>query len=161
MVTCPCQIDILHVKTPSNRDYQSCCQPFHAKLKEPQNALELMRSRYSAYHQGLVHYIMETTDPLGPIYSEHPTLKAWEDELHSFCKTTQFLGLHLLEHYKGKNDHEEIVEFEALLHQVGKDLLAAPLQGKRSALHERSLFRFKKGRWYYHAPLSIRVIPHS
>ena len=77
MQLCPC-----HSQLP----YEECCGKFHRGAL-PKNALELMRSRYSAYALGLVNYIIETTHTENPHYRRD--FSSWKKELKVFCKQTR------------------------------------------------------------------------
>jgi SEC-C motif-containing protein len=48
---CPCDTGKL---------YRDCCECFHRRQKQPESALALMRSRYSAFALGLSDYILDT-----------------------------------------------------------------------------------------------------
>lgn len=72
---CPCH---------SNLAYALCCEPFH-KGALPSTALELMRSRYSAYVLKLIEYIQQTE-------TKPPSRKS----LERFCNETTFTGLTIL-----------------------------------------------------------------
>ena len=48
---CPCGSKI---------NYSDCCQGFHEKAKYPPKAVDLMRSRFSAFALGKLDYIFET-----------------------------------------------------------------------------------------------------
>ena len=51
---CPCK---------SRENYSVCCQPFHLGRAKPETAVQLMRSRYSAYFFRLADYLVATTHP--------------------------------------------------------------------------------------------------
>lgn len=79
----------------------------------PENALALMRSRYSAYALGLTDYIIRTTHPENPGFQKDQ--KAWSKEIEAFSKNTEFTNLTILEFIDG--DSEAIVAFDAELIQ--------------------------------------------
>jgi SEC-C motif-containing protein len=124
---CPCS---------SGKFYTLCCQPFH-KGKRPDNALQLMRSRYSAYACWVPSYIIATTHPANAGYSENRT--QWVNEILNFCRITQFVGLKILEFRDGKQ--EAAVTFIASLEQEGQD----------ASFQEKSRFLKVDGRWLYHS----------
>ena len=68
-IPCPCH---------SGKKYQECCQPYHTG-KLPENALALMRSRYSAYALHLADYIMQTTHPHNRAYLSDK--ERWKKEI--------------------------------------------------------------------------------
>lgn len=65
--TCPCDTD---------KPYESCCGRFHAGRAAP-TALELMRSRYSAYVLELEAYLLDTwaTSTRPPAVGFDPTIR--------------------------------------------------------------------------------------
>ena len=92
-----------------------------------------MRSRYSAYAKGLVEYIIETTDPAGPIYQANHS--QWRRELQQFCNSTEFVGLSI------EKVEDEFVTFEARL----------IVDGQFAPMVERSRFARPNERWLYHS----------
>ncbi|HEX5330414.1 YchJ family protein [Sulfuricurvum sp.] len=98
---CPCH---------SGEKYKKCCLPYHKGIL-PSNALRLMRSRYSAFALGLSDYIMATTHPNNPDYTDDK--EHWKQSILNFSHNTRFLGLKILEFIDGED--EAFVTFEALL----------------------------------------------
>jgi SEC-C motif-containing protein len=96
-----------------------------------------MRSRYAAYALGLVEYVVETTDPAGPQWSDDP---GWREQIAAFCRGTRFTSLHILEAPAPHGD-EGFVTFRAGLSQGGQD----------ASFTERSRFTRAGGRWRYHS----------
>ena len=119
--TCPCH---------SGEKYKKCCQPYHKGML-PSNALKLMRSRYSAYALGLIEYIMATTHPNNP--DATIALSDWQRSITEFSKTTQFIGLKILEFVDGED--ESFVTFEA--------------QFNHGSMKEKSRFLKINGKWLY------------
>ncbi len=119
--------------------YSDCCKPFHLSAC-PRTALELMRSRYSAYAFGLSDYIIDSTHPSNPEYSSDR--KRWKRQIDDFSSSTQFQKLEILE-----SSHTErctiealaTVTFHAFLSQKGRDI----------SFIEKSYFEKKSGRWLY------------
>lgn len=124
---CPCGSGI---------KYKKCCGLYH-KGKIPKNGLELMKSRYSAYVYGDVHYIIKTT------HKEHPDFTndtiAWEKDIELFCQETHFIALHIMEFIEDKD--QSFVTFKACLKQHGEDV----------SFIEKSRFVKLDGRWLYHS----------
>lgn len=118
---CPCH---------SGKKYKQCCQPYH-KGTIPATALALMRSRYSAYALGLAGYIIETTHPDNPDYTDNTP--EWETGIQEFCRGTRFLGLKIIDFTDGPT--EAFVTFEANL--------------SHGILKEKSRFLKVDGRWLY------------
>lgn len=118
----------------SKKAAKYCCQMYLSAKKQPETAEKLMRSRYTAFCQGNVDYLIATLAP-DQRESHEPA------ELINTINNTQWLGLIILATYQGKK-HDSIgyVEFEAI-YQVNSD---EPQQ-----LHERSEFRKLDGKWFY------------
>lgn len=120
-MSCPCC---------SGQDYEMCCAPFH-QGELPKTALELMRSRYSAYKLNLPDYIMATTHPLSPHYRADK--EAWRREISAFSTSCSFDKLEVID------TQEREVTFIAHLREGSRDV----------SFKERSLFEKVKGRWLY------------
>ena len=118
---CPCG---------SGQKYKKCCAPFH-KGAIPKNALLLMKSRYSAYAVGNSGYIIKTTHPDNPDYTDDR--KTWKASIGYFCRETRFEGLEILEWIDG--EEEAFVTFKASL--------------SSGALMEKSRFLKVSGQWLY------------
>lgn len=121
----------------SGLPYLECCGPFHAGDKDPDNALQLMRSRFSAYALEKPDYIISTTHPESPLYRKDKV--KWREEILEFCKNTEFLGLKILEFSDGPES--STVRFKALLTYNGRD----------ASFEENSVFLKSQshGRWLY------------
>lgn len=120
---CPCG---------SKKAYQYCCGMYLSGKKKPETAEKLMRSRYTAFYQGDVDYLITTLDPA----KRQPEDRA---ELTKSINKTKWLGLTVLDTQQGKkNDSSGIVEFEAVFqaNELGQ-------------LHERSRFIKTNGQWFY------------
>ena len=94
----------------SGYKYKKCCARYH-KGAVVKNALLLMRSRYSAYAVGDSAYIMRTTHPENPDFSEDIT--TWRTSIDLFCQQTEFENLEILEWSDGTE--EAFVTFRATL----------------------------------------------
>ena len=114
--------------------YHKCCQPFH-EGKDPDNALQLMRSRYAAYALNLPSYVMDSTHPE---YKDFKTdLAQWKKELKAFSQATKFDGLRIVEFIDG--ELTATVTFIAYLRQNNADI----------SFSEKSGFEKQSGRWLY------------
>lgn len=91
----------------------------------------LMRSRYSAFALGLCEYIMATTHPNNPDYTEDR--EKWITSILDFSHNTQFIGLKINDFIDGEN--EAFVTFEASL--------------ESGLLKEKSRFLKVEGKWLY------------
>ena len=114
---CPCG---------SGKKYKKCCQVFHKGAKA-KNALELMKSRYSAYAVGDAKHIKKTTYKSSPYF--YDDIK----EIEKFCKNEEFLGL-------------EIVDFEEEAKEAYVTFKARLGSG---ILYEKSRFIKEDGVWFY------------
>lgn len=125
MKNCPCG---------STQAYENCCAPFHQGAF-PKTALELMRSRYSAYALHLPDYIIETTHLDSPSFLKDPLL--WRREITEFSLSTRFAKLEIL-HAEEKEDKGTVI-FRAHLFQGNNNV----------SFQENSSFIKVKGKWFY------------
>ncbi len=106
--------------------YLQCCGRYLEQGAHALTAEQLMRSRYTAYTQANVSYLIKTWHP------DHcPELNQTE------LNATQWLRLEVLHHKPGLK--KATVEFKA--YYVGGE--------GEACVHERSLFRKLKNRWVY------------
>lgn len=100
----------------SEKLYSECCKVFHdGKLAE--NALQLMRSRYSAYALNLPHYIISTTHPENVNFLKN--FIQWKENISKFTKSTSFRKLEI--HNFTENGNQATVLFTAHLYQNNRD----------------------------------------
>lgn len=118
----------------SGKSYSECCEKYHEGAL-PEDALALMRSRYSAYAFGLASYIIETTHPKNPNFS--PNQKQWTQEIENFHDEVSFEGLEILSSTFGEK--ESFVTFVAYLSEEGEEL----------TFTEKSRFLKEGERWLY------------
>ena len=122
---CPCG---------SNLKYKKCCQVFH-KGKLPSNALELMKSRYSAYVVKDVKYIINTTDVNNPDFT--PDTLSWANDIELFCTNSDFRGLNIIDFIDG--DNKAYVNFHVNLY----------IQELNQSFTEKSEFVKINNKWLY------------
>lgn len=123
---CPC----------GGASYATCCGPLHRGDKHAATALQLMRSRYSAFARTDAAYLLRTWDA-----RTRPRRITFDPDL-------RWVRLDVLDTAGGGLlDTEGAVEFDA--HFVEG--------GKRSVLHERSLFVKADSRWCYVGPVAAHV----
>lgn len=92
-----------------------------------------MRSRYAAYVEQDINYILRTHDPETVHTVDRESTEAW-------ARQAEWLGLEIVAtEGGGKNDTEGVVEFVA----------AYALKGESMQHHERSRFRRIDGNWFY------------
>jgi SEC-C motif-containing protein len=122
-MSCPCG---------TGADYARCCGPLHAGAPAP-TALTLMRSRYVAYVQGKIDYVVATHAAATRHTVDVAAATRWS-------RDTQWLGLEILAVDRGgEGDLEGLVEFVA----------RGVTSGAPFAQHERSWFEREDGRWCY------------
>ncbi|OBG58306.1 YchJ family protein [Mycobacterium sp. E3339] len=116
---CPCG---------SGDDYPACCGPLHDGEVQARTAEELMRSRYSAFAHRNADYLFRTWHP-----RTRPADVAVDPNI-------TWTGLDVLDVVAGgPNDDSGEVEFAARFESGGR----------MGALHERSRFERRAGRWFY------------
>ncbi|MEL6231286.1 MAG: YchJ family protein [Cyanobacteria bacterium J06627_3] len=116
----------------SERPYSDCCGKYLTKADIAPTAEALMRSRYVAYCDGNVDYLIAT---------RHPSTRRFDDRINLMksVKTTVWEALTILSTRQGhRRDTTGYVEFMAVYSQ--------PNWGQ---LHERSRFLREGGRWFY------------
>lgn len=119
----------------SKKTYDQCCQPFHYKKNFPETPELLLRSRYSAYALALADYIVDTTDPTGPVYE--PNIEHWKSSIIEFSKSVLFQGVEVL----SENSDQEKGEITFIAHLTQ--------QGRNVSFRETSQFTKHKGKWVY------------
>ena len=145
---CPCG---------SQNAYEDCCKRFHDGLL-PDNALQLMRSRYAAYALNLPDYIIKTTHPASPQYCDNH--RPWKKKISEFSLNSQFEKLEILDF--NERGHVATVTYVATLPQNNQD----------ATFTEKSYFEKLKNKWLYrcgqlaegHAPnlitnSQVRLLP--
>jgi SEC-C motif domain protein len=121
MQFCPCG---------TSKAYRDCCGMFISYQKIPSTPEELMRSRYTAYNQANIDYIVHTMKSPAADNFAAEDARAW-------AKKISWAGLNVI---NTKHDSRKgIVEFLAYYY----------VDGKRNVLHEISEFNFENGKWYY------------
>lgn len=123
---CPCG---------SLKKYKKCCKPFHDKITFPRTALELMKSRFSAFAVLIADYIIFTTHENNSDYISD--LKLWNQDIMNFSKNTRFERLEILDFIEG--EVESFVTFKATLFQDNTDI----------SFIEKSRFLKVEDKWLY------------
>jgi len=118
----------------SGKTYEACCKSFH-EGKSPKTALELMRSRFSAYALKLPDYIIKTTHP-GCMYYQKD-LEKWKKDIEEFSDNTSFKDLTIVDDFE--EDKLAFITFVAHLDHLGKD----------ATFTERSYFVKENDKWLY------------
>lgn len=110
----------------SKKEFSECCEPFLSGDKKASSALELMRSRYSAYVLANGHYIVNTASQEADSLNEILLIE-------EYAKSVEWVGLEIVK------SERNVVEFKAYY----KDSDGLKVQ------HERSNFIFEDGIWLY------------
>jgi len=117
----------------SGTAFGECCGRFLSGKSAPATALQLMRSRYTAYVLGAVDYILRTHHPDTIDMTDRESVSEWS---HG----SEWLGLEVIATERGEpSDDEGVVEFVARYQ----------MDGKVRSHRERSRFRKLDGRWLY------------
>lgn len=119
----------------SQKKYKKCCKTFHDKITFPKTALELMKSRYSAFATSNCDYIIFTTHQLNSDFTTD--LKSWKEDILNFSKNTKFEELEILDFID--DEIESFVTFKATLFQGKNDI----------SFIEKSRFIKTDGIWKY------------
>ena len=124
MKKCPCG---------SGRSYSECCQPYiTGKVKAP-TAEALMRSRYTAYVEHEIDYIINTCVQRGKKDIDPKSTREWSEQ-------STWLGLTIISTENGSVDDENgTVEFKALYER----------DGVKETHHETAKFKKENGEWLY------------
>lgn len=124
---CPCG---------SEKKFKNCCRVFHYGEK-PKTALELMKSRYSAYAANDSKYIINTTHKDNSEFVIDT--QKWEKDIHDFFDHSDFKNLEILEFIDGEK--EAYVTFKVTIFQGAID----------SSFTEKSKFIKVDDTWLYHS----------
>ena len=116
---CPCESGLVYV---------GCCGELHSGRVLAHSALQLMRSRYSAFALGNADYLIESWHP-----DTRPASLVIDE-------SQRWIGLKIKTvAHGGTGEDQGSVEFVARY----------KVQGKAYRLQENSRFRRLDGRWYY------------
>jgi SEC-C motif domain protein len=118
-----------------------CCKLYLSGKAIAPTAEALMRSRYTAYSQGNVDYLIATLHSK----SRQP---ADRSILLQSVQTMRWMGLRIVRTQRGQaQDKRGTVEFVALYQPVPMNDLQN--MGVTNQLHERSHFIKESGKWFY------------
>lgn len=124
MSLCPCG---------SKKNFNECCEPYLKGTKNPPTAESLMRSRYTAFHNGDLDYIAKT-------HHESTRSELDMDGIKTWALESKWNGLEIVETQKGsEKDSEGKVEFRCMFNYNGQDQVH----------HELSTFEKTEGKWYF------------
>ena len=113
--------------------YTNCCEPIISGKKDATTALELMRSRYTAFTQANVDYLLRSHAIKTRPVKDRKNIERW-------AKSVMWMGLSILQTEAGEDtDETGYVEFKATFLENGQ-----PAQ-----IHEKSFFQRENGKWVY------------
>jgi SEC-C motif-containing protein len=122
---CPCN---------PNKTYKECCEKAHKNITSVSTAVQLMRSRYSAFVLANINYLQ-----LSHHSSTRPS-KRENKEIEQWTKSVNWLKLEVLNTTKGSiNDIEGTVDFNAFFME----------NGQIKSIHENSHFCKENKHWVY------------
>jgi len=117
----------------SQKEPELCCLSIISGKREAQTALELMRSRYTAFTKADGAYLMR---------SHHSSTRPVKDrkKIESWARSVEWMGLVILNTANGEApDNTGYVEFRALYLD----------KGELYEIHEKSFFKREEGKWVY------------
>jgi SEC-C motif-containing protein len=118
---CPCGL---------NKNYTDCCGAFISGASIPSSPEELMRSRYTAYTQANIDYIVATMKSPAADRFDATTARAWAQQ--------------------AKWEKLEVISTSAQPPRGFVEFIAYYEENrKRYTLHEASEFHLIDGRWFY------------
>lgn len=121
---CPCG---------SGQPYANCCEPIISGKKDATTALELMRSRYTAFTLADGDYLLRSHAAKTRPVKDRKNIERW-------AKSVTWIGLSILSTQAGEpNDETGYVEFKATFVE----------NGQPGQIHEKSLFHRENGKWVY------------
>ena len=113
--------------------FKTCCGPFLAREKKASSADELMRTRYSAFVEGDIDYIMDTHDPDTVGQIDRDSTEAW-------AKESDWISMEILDTERGEGeDNFGRVDFCATY----------KLKGSKVEHRESATFRQHNGVWMF------------
>ncbi|KMT65361.1 YchJ family protein [Catenovulum maritimum] len=119
---CPCN---------SEKPFSVCCEPYLTNKLKAENAEVLMRSRYTAYHQKHISYLVDTQHK--STHSEHIA-----EEIQAFADQAKFIKLTVIKH-EVISLAQQRVEFEARY----------IIENTLFTMREISNFTMENNLWYY------------
>jgi len=135
--------------------YEDCCKKYHKGKEYPDDPVTLMRSRFSAYAQGEVDYIVSTTHPDNPAIEgskldSGKVVSTFKQDVKATCKKVRFLKLDVQSSEDGADEREAFVTFQAIIQVTGQKGFRQNNFDKETML-EKSRFLKSEGsdKWLY------------
>lgn len=121
--SCPCG---------TGKNYENCCGPFIEGKEKPQTPEALMRSRYTAYTQANIDYIVKTMR--GAAMQDFSV-----QEAEAWAKRVKWRGLEVISSNTIPLKGMGHVEFKAMFED----------NNQVQTMYELSMFQFDSGQWFY------------
>lgn len=116
----------------SGKSYVDCCEPLIKNLRTAADAVEMMRSRYTAYVKVEMDHLIRSMHPDHRGGHNKKAAKKW-------AENAEWLGLEIVESKPGEKKNEQLVEFIAKYRE----------KNMNHNHHEVALFKKVKGEWYF------------
>jgi len=120
-------------KCDTGKPYSECCEPIIKGLKTPENAVDVMRARYTAFVIGEIDFIMATVSPSKKSEYDRKSVEEWS-------RSTDWTDLEIVSCKDGGVEHES-GEVEFIANYRDKDTMKKH--------HEHASFVKIKGAWYF------------
>lgn len=121
----------------SGKTFEQCCQPLIEGNNKADTPEALMRSRYCAYTQKAVDYIIET-------YAQSKRVSQSKQDILNWANSAEFVHLKIIDTFD-QNSNQKTLELEQFV-EFKADYIE---QGKWCVLHEKSRFVKEQGAWRY------------
>lgn len=125
MKTCPCD---------KSKLYKDCCHTAHHNIHDVKTAVQLMRSRYSAFVMANGNYLQKSH------HSSTKPSKREASEIENWAQSVEWIQLEVIQTNGGlENDTTGMVEFKAFFME----------NGRLEVIHELSRFCKENDHWVY------------
>ncbi len=129
---CPCT---------SGKKYGECCAPFHEGAREPQEPVEVVRSRYSAFALGKIDYLVKTLHADHPDRAKPP--EALVFALRTASSSFKYMGLTVVESRPADADGVSRALYLARIFRKGQDVSFVELA---EFMHDGTGLRYRAGK---------------
>ena len=154
---CPCGGIASNKNTNTNTNgvvlYKDCCHPFHTKEKVPRSALDVLRTRYTAFSWRMIPYVIETTHAVCRDFKKDQVKWARDLNRNGMFDSYDFVGLEIVDEVMPMSisinddhgddqddDHEKeaFIDFKVLLRANVNS--GEHIQGQEIVVQEKSRF---------------------
>ena len=128
-------MNILNCPCGNKKTYADCCKKVHSNILNATTAEKLMRSRYTAFTQSNIDYLIKSWSPK----TCDNSIKA-KREIKKWASSVNWIKLEIINSTKGQpKDLTGTVEFKAYYFE----------NGQVNCIHENSLFTKENNHWVY------------